>query len=259
MQWNVAPSRRFTQGVLFQTDCSSAARYGPAPNRRRKHLNNNGIFHRDLKPKNILYRTSPDLVMKVANFGCSRFLSRDTTHYTRSMSDDGYLPRFREFGTDGWLAQEVINGVTQLRPPHAIDIYPMGLIFVYNMCRGKHPYGEYAKTRDKLIKNKQPILENIKQELIDERGIKCNDLINQMVHPNPDARPTTAEVLEDHYFRPPPIIRDSVLLNFSVDYALTVFVLISFLNQTDRRETNCLDCAAWRDHFLLRLLVLWHY
>jgi len=35
VQWNVAPSRRFTQGVLFQTDCSSAARYGPAPNRRR--------------------------------------------------------------------------------------------------------------------------------------------------------------------------------------------------------------------------------
>jgi len=164
-----------------------------------KHLHNNGIFHRDLKPKNILYRTSPDLVMKVANFGCSRFLSRDTTHYTRSMSDDGYLPRFREFGTDGWLAQEVINDMTQLRPPHAIDIYPMGLIFVFTMCGGKHPYGEYAETKDKRIKNKQPILENIKQKLIDERGIKCNDLINQMVHPNPDARPTTAEVLEDHY------------------------------------------------------------
>ena len=116
-----------------------------------KHLHGKGILHRDLKPKNILYRIDDsELVMKVADFGCSRSLPQDATQYTRSEKSNG---DFREFGTDGWLAPEVLNGAKKLEPPHAVDIYPLGLIFAFTLCGGQHPYGEDATTRDARIKN----------------------------------------------------------------------------------------------------------
>ena len=109
-----------------------------------KHLHDNGIIHRDLKPHNILYCITitkdgriRQLVMKVADFGCSRSVPEGGNHYTRTMTKKGdYSITFRLFGTDGWLAPEVLNGETHLRPPHAIDIYPLGLIFAFTLCGG---------------------------------------------------------------------------------------------------------------------------
>ena len=128
-----------------------------------KHLHDNGILHRCLTPSDILYRTRP-LVMKVADFGCSRSLPQDATHYTRSVIAEGYSKHLRPFGTNRWLAPEVLCGVTELRPPHAVDIYPLGLIFAFTLCGGQHPYGEDAAARNELIKNKNGMLEIIQQQ-----------------------------------------------------------------------------------------------
>ena len=174
-----------------------------------KHLHDNNIFHRDLKPHNILYYRTRPLVMKVADFDCSRSLPQDATHYTRSVTGTGYSKYFRPFGTKGWLAPEVLNGAKELRPPQAVDIYPLGLIFAFTLCGGQHPYGEDATTRDDLIKNKQPMLAIIRQQLM-ELGDECYDLVNWMLNPNPEGRPTAAEILEDDYFFRP-IIRDPLV------------------------------------------------
>ena len=160
-----------------------------------EYLHDNNIIHRDLKPKNILYRSSP-LVMKVADFGCSRSVTGDATHYTRTVESNG---QFRVFGTDGWLAPEVLNELlTELKPLKSVDIYPLGLIFAFTLCGGQHPYGdENGKTINERIKNKQPMPDVIQQQLIDEQGKECYNLIDRMLNPNPNGRPTAADVLKD--------------------------------------------------------------
>ena len=197
-----------------------------------KHLHGYNILHRDLKPRNILYRlidsdkgSKKQLVMKLADFGCSRSLPKDATHHTRSEKSNG---DFRLFGTDGWIAPEVLNGVKELKPPHAVDIYPLGLIFPYTLCGGRHPFGEDKTAEDKTardtrIKNKQPMLEDIRQQLIDGYGIKCLDLVNRMLDPNPEGRPTTSQLLENENFFVA-IARDR-----KVSYLLTYFFFIIYL------------------------------
>ena len=179
-----------------------------------KHLHDNKILHRDLKPHNILYIKYP-LVMKLADFDCSRFLPQDATHYSRSVIGNGYSMTFRPFGTDGWLAPEVLNGETHLIPPHAVDIHPLGLIFAFTLCRGLHPYGEDATKRDELMKNKEPMLDIIRQQLIAEHGKGWYDIINGMLDPNPHVRPIAADVLKNDIFSSA-IIWDSKVLNKTV-------------------------------------------
>ena len=180
-----------------------------------KHLHANEIIHRDLKPHNILYRRiisedgNRQLVMKLADFGCSRSVPAGAIHYTRTETKKGdYSVTFRPFGTDGWLAPEVLNGVKELTPPEAVDIYPLGLIIAFTLCEGQHPYGEDAAARDDQIKKNEPILEDIRQQLIDKHGDVCLGLINCMLNPKPKERPTAADVLnsvlKNEIFSPPP-------------------------------------------------------
>ena len=162
-----------------------------------EYLHNNNIIHRDLKPHNILYRTSPELVMKVADFGCSRHIPKGENQYERSVTNKGYSQRLRPIGTKGWLASEVLNGVTHLKPARAIDISPLGLIFAFTLLGGCHPHGEDAATRDDRIKSNKPMPVFNQQQLM---KIGCYDLVNWMMDPNPEWRPTAAEVLKNNYF-----------------------------------------------------------
>ena len=165
------------------------------------YLHDKKIVHRDLKPRNILYSSSDQglcPVMKLADFGCSRTLPEGKSgHALSKTKDKSSYTRFRPFGTDGWLAPEVLNG--DQRYTNKIDIFPLGLIFCFTLCKGFHPFGEDSRTRNERIRKGEPMLPEIRQ-LLKERGEGSFDLIVKMLNPNPEERPTAVEVLQHQFF-----------------------------------------------------------
>ena len=168
------------------------------------HLHEKRILHRDLKPGNILYslktpeNTKHCVTMKVADFGGSRIVQEDKNHKTRTRTQDGdYSWKFREFGTAGWIAPEFLNGEPHYTPRG--DIFPLGLIFAFTLCKGRHPYGDDAESRDAWMKNKQPMLSNSAFSL-KERKDGSYELINQMLATMPEGRLSAKEVLQHEFF-----------------------------------------------------------
>lgn len=82
-----------------------------------------GVFHRDIKPNNILFDKG---VLKVADFGLSRFENRDTTTITQ----DGMVA-----GTRGYMPPEYYNGGFK-DGSIASDIYMIGKTLYYLFSHG---------------------------------------------------------------------------------------------------------------------------
>ena len=158
------------------------------------------MVHRDLKPRNILYSLSAQgvLLVKLADFGCSRKLPEGKSHYSLSKTKDnsGYTA-FRPFGTDGWLPHEVLNGSEHYT--YKGDIIPLGFIFCFVLCNGLHPFGEDSSTRNERIRNNEQMLPDI-QQMLKKRGDGSYELIVWMLNPNPGERPTAVEVLQHKFF-----------------------------------------------------------
>jgi serine/threonine protein kinase/tetratricopeptide (TPR) repeat protein len=85
-----------------------------------------GVIHRDIKPDNIMIRTSPDggYQVKVIDFGVSAIRASDT----RALSGD-------ICGTYKYMAPEQFEG----KSLQATDIYQMGIV-AYEMTAGKVPF-----------------------------------------------------------------------------------------------------------------------
>lgn len=168
------------------------------------HLHEKRILHRDLKPGNILYslktpeNTKHCVTMKVADFGGSRIVQEDKNHKTRTRTQDGdYSWKFRAFGTAGWIAPEFLNGEPNYTPRG--DIFPLGLIFAFMLCEGRHPYGDDAESRDECIKNKKPMLWTSASSLKDRKD-GSYELISQMLATMPEGRLSAKEILQHEFF-----------------------------------------------------------
>lgn len=179
------------------------------------HLHVNNIIHRDLKPSNILIsisKSSDDCpVMKVADFGMSRIVPEDKNHLTRTKTNDGYSLILGPFGTDGWIAPEILNG--EQTYTKSADVFALGLIFAFTLNEGRHPFEIDAfkdeetelETRKRIvdrnerIKNNEPIIpliDDLKDE--DRSALK---LIQSMIEPNPIKRPSSSKILLNQYFK----------------------------------------------------------
>ena len=101
-----------------------------------------GIYHRDLKPDNIMY-TSPDRAqIKITDWGLGRDIGRKSIALTASTGKLGGTPGY--CAPEQWFAFDTIDG--------RADIYSLGVIF-YEMMTGRRP-SDYNEKDSRLKRSK---------------------------------------------------------------------------------------------------------
>ena len=103
----------FPMCMRFMKDISSAVKY----------LHEMNIFHRDIKPRNILVEAdepNDSFLVKLADMG----LARDLPNTSSTASATG------KTGTEGWMAPEIPTERTRAKYGLPVDIFSMGLIFI---------------------------------------------------------------------------------------------------------------------------------
>lgn len=144
------------------------------------YLHSRNIVHRDLKPENLLYLTeAQDSSLVLADFGIAKSL-KDSNQKLTSMA-----------GSFGYAAPEVLLGTGHGKP---CDIWSLGVI-TYTILSGYSPFR--AETIDDFLTE----VEDRGFVVYHERYWKtisreAKDFINKMLDPDPDIRPTAAELLK---------------------------------------------------------------
>ena len=155
-----------------------------------EYLHEKSICHCDLKPSNILVSCSDGSLqprMKLSNFGFSR-VSKTA------------LPLWKLAGTKGWMAPEIYDLET-FTP--LMDIFSLGLLYVFVLSRGLHAFGVEKEDRIVNIKKRQPMTLTIQQLKNVVRAAEVFKLICKMLSFDPEQRPIATAVLNDAFFYHP--------------------------------------------------------
>ena len=172
-------------------ECSQASTICIQISLGMEFLHQNNVLHRDLKPQNILYRTKPHFIVKISDFGLSKFLQQT--------SDGSKSVMHSKAGTRCWMAPELL---AQNHEGHskATDIFSCGLLFHYVMSRKMHPF---SHSRKSLKSNLHEIEENIqrgKKHLCSSLSSEASHLITKMLSKVPERRPAASSLLNFPFF-----------------------------------------------------------
>ncbi|XP_020907932.1 uncharacterized protein LOC110245978 isoform X2 [Exaiptasia diaphana] len=95
-----------------------------------KYLHEQNIIHCDIKPTKILYKTDPQLCLKIADFGLSRRIDVISSFTVKATG----------VGTRSWIAPEVLKS-TAHEHSWSSDVFSCGLVFHYILSKGhRHPF-----------------------------------------------------------------------------------------------------------------------
>ncbi|KXJ06684.1 Serine/threonine-protein kinase/endoribonuclease IRE2, partial [Exaiptasia diaphana] len=157
------------------------------------YLHGENIVHRDIKPSNILYKTHPELCVKIADFDLSRRLDIDSSFTVMAPG----------VGTRGWIAPEVVKS-TPYKHSMESDIFSCGLITHYIFSPKKHPFSPAVCTGKSDLQINQETEKNIsdgKMESFDGSiAPEASDCIKKMLDINEKERPTAEAVLKHPMF-----------------------------------------------------------
>lgn len=138
-----------------------------------QYLNNKNVYHRDLKPQNILL--TKDYTIKISDFGLAKTCESDTLLDTIC-------------GSPMYMAPEIMK---YKKYDTKADLWSLGVIF-YQMLTGKTPYT--ARSHSELINN----IEN--QEIVFPKCIRVTkeglDLLLKLLQKKSDERMTWDELFK---------------------------------------------------------------
>ncbi|KAH8249708.1 hypothetical protein KR032_011643 [Drosophila birchii] len=151
-----------------------------------KYLHDRGITHRDLKPDNVLLETNDeDTLLKVSDFGLSKFVQKDSVMRTLC-------------GTPLYVAPEVLITGGREAYTKKVDIWSLGVV-LFTCLSGTLPFSdEYGSSAAEQIKKgkfayRHPAWKGVSQ--------RAKLLINQMLIVDPAKRPSIDDVLQCSWLR----------------------------------------------------------
>jgi serine/threonine protein kinase len=131
-------NEKFKQAYVFQRNWSINTVILPACHALAQ-AHGAGIYHRDLKPDNIMYTNSNRAHMKITDWGLGRDIGRRSIALTASVGQIGGTPGY--CAPEQWFMFDTIDG--------RADIYSLGVIF-YEMMTGRKP--SMYDQRDRSLK-----------------------------------------------------------------------------------------------------------
>ncbi|MER5277517.1 protein kinase [Streptomyces sp. NPDC002809] len=182
------PSLQATVSGRASTSAGPApGAYGPLPDRSvhilgtglahaLRAIHSAGLIHRDLKPSNILLTIDGP---RVIDFGIARALD--------TVTDGGLTRTGALVGSPGFMSPEQVRGE---RVTMACDVFCLGSVLAY-ASTGRLPFGAAAS-------GVHALLFRIAQEDPDLTGVPVDlvELIQDCLRKDPEARPSTDEILE---------------------------------------------------------------
>ena len=162
-----------------------------------KFLHEQKILHRDLKPRNILYKERPKPCLKIADFGLSRKVdSKCTTVYGTGV------------GTRCWIAPEVFMSETSKvdkdRFGPSSDMFSCGLILHYILSGQKHPFSPTDCSNKSEIQVCNHTETNIMKGKMEGWEVslspEASHLIKQMLESDENNRSSAQEALKHPLF-----------------------------------------------------------
>lgn len=144
-----------------------------------KYCHDMSVVHRDLKPENVLLDN--DYIVKLVDFGFSRFFDDDKGLMTTRL------------GTPGYVAPEILKAKKYTK---SVDIFTMGVI-LFSLYSGFPPFREQKKTDwwwDKLSKKNYSLFWKA-HEQAKKYEDDFKDLVNRMITFDPKERITSEKIL----------------------------------------------------------------
>ncbi|KAH7943234.1 hypothetical protein HPB52_006546 [Rhipicephalus sanguineus] len=119
----------------------------------------------------------------ISDFGLCKKLSHGRLSFSRKSGITG---------TDGWIAPEMLSG--QGRATKAVDVFSLGCVFYYVLSGGRHPFGDTLERQANIKHGRHNLLD------VGTNGPLGQSLIEQMLHTDPQERPSVSAVVKHPVF-----------------------------------------------------------